>query len=94
MPACPTTRPAASKASVLRGAEPHPALLLDEVGMEFERREAHTRDGRVGYYEAGAGPRAVVCRHGWPRAPRVWFNVLAATRPARSERHPVESAHD
>ena len=49
--------------------------------MEVQRREAGTRDGRVGYYEAGQGPRVVVCLHGWTRAPRVWFSVLAATPP-------------
>jgi 3-oxoadipate enol-lactonase len=49
--------------------------------VDFERLEAETRDGRVGYYEAGSGPRAVICLHGWTRAPRVWFNVLAATPP-------------
>ncbi|HEY7061880.1 MAG TPA: alpha/beta hydrolase [Chloroflexota bacterium] len=47
--------------------------------VEYERREAETRDGRVGYYEAGMGPRAVVLLHGWTRAPRVWWSVLAAT---------------
>ena len=49
--------------------------------VEIARQEIQTDDGRIVYYAAGAGPRVVVCLHGWTRAPRVWFPVLAATPP-------------
>jgi pimeloyl-ACP methyl ester carboxylesterase len=49
--------------------------------MEIQQRAVDTRDGRIVYYAAGEGPSTVICLHGWTRAPRVWFNVLAATPP-------------